>query len=196
MAARRLANNLLSRDTSTDALATLANHLEMCNSQIEQQPLIGGRKDWINQQHYHDLDGLSCENSPLIGKSSWVGPVLKIWIEDGEGRAEVNFDWRFEGPLYCVHGGYIAAIFDEFLGWAQMLSGGSGATKHLAVTYHKPTPLHTDLLLKARLTAVENRKIRVSGEMYAGKVLTASAEGLFISFGDKGTSELHQRLET
>jgi acyl-coenzyme A thioesterase PaaI-like protein len=191
---RILGNHLMSRQMDERALSDLTARLEQMNTEHEKLPEIQGRKGWLDAGLFRDPDALSVELSPLIGKSSPVGPPLKIWIEHGEGRAKVMCDWRFEGPPQCLHGGFVAALFDEFLGWVQMLSGGSGATKHLAVTYHKPTPLNVLLTLKARLLSVEGRKIRVIGEMYAGETLTASAEALFISFGKTGTTELYKNL--
>ncbi len=195
---RQLTTNLLSRENREQEVAALADHLQAFNAGLEQRELAGGRKGWLDAGWSHEHDSLSQEVSPLIGHSSVLAPPLKIWIDkqSGDARAQVNFDWRFEGPLCCAHGGFVAAVFDEFLGWAQMISGGSGATKNLSVTYHKPTPLNTTLELTARMVSVDGRKLRLEGEMYAGEVMTASAEGLFISFGEKGTLDLHQQIET
>jgi len=193
-ALRTLSNHLFSREPDETGVSELAARLEALNADYEKLPLLEGRKGWLDESRFGNPDVVSVELSPLIGKSSAVAPPLKVWIENGEARAEVFCDWRFEGPPHCLHGGMVAALFDEFLGWVQMLSGGSGATKHLSVTYHKPTPLNRLLTMKARLVGVEGRKIRVSGELYAGEVMTASAEILFISFGSKGTTELYKTL--
>jgi len=191
----REANNLLlSREVShADVLRQLA-HLEAFNGNYAGGEEVPGRLGWLEKKYFEEQDSLSVELSPLIGKSHGASFPLKVWIENGEGRATVNCDWRFEGPPRCLHGGYVAALFDEFLGWVQMLSGGAGATKNLSVTYHKPTPLNVELTLRARLTSVEGRKVRAVGEMYAGDIMTASAEGLFISFGALGTQELYKNL--
>ena len=194
MELRELGNLLLSRSSTEADISALADEIARFNDIAEKEPELAGRKGWLDAGIFQDQDALSVELSPLIGKSSSVGPVLKVWLENGAGRGEVCCDWRFEGPPRCVHGGYVAAIFDEFLGWVQMLSGGAGATKNLSVTYHHPTPLNAVLALKARLLSVDGRKVRVIGEMYAGERMTASAEGLFISFGSKGTTELYKNL--
>jgi acyl-coenzyme A thioesterase PaaI-like protein len=191
---RRVANLLLGREFSGNDVSALADHLSALNRHYEATPEIKGRLGWLERGFFQDQDSLSVELSPLIGKSNGGSFPLKVWIENGEGRASVTCDWRFEGPPLCLHGGYVAALFDEFLGWVQMLSGGAGATKNLSVTYHKPTPLNVELSLRARLASVEGRKVRVSGEMYVGEVMTASAEGLFISFGSLGTRELYKNL--
>ncbi len=95
--------------------------------------------------------------------------------------AEANFGQAYEGPPGCVHGGYVAASFDEVLGAAQSLSGAPGMTGTLTVRYESPTPLKTDLRFEGRLVGVERRKIFTEGACYAGDRLTATAKGTFIA---------------
>lgn len=186
---------LLTRQPSLGELKSLNDTLAQQLSVAEKDDYIAGRKGWIDNGCFEGQGDIGVQHSPLIGKCSALAPPLKIWIENGVGRAQLNFDWRFEGPIQCAHGGFIAAVFDEFLGWSQMLSGGTGATKKLTVVYHKPTPLNTDLEMTSKLESIDGRKIIISGKMKAGNNLLASAEGLFISFGEKGTSELHKELK-
>jgi acyl-CoA thioesterase FadM len=75
----------------------------------------------------------------------------------------------------------VAAAFDEVLGATQSLSGNPGMTGRLTVSYRKPTPLHAELRFEGRLERVEGRKIFTRGELWAGDVMCAEAEGLFIS---------------
>jgi acyl-coenzyme A thioesterase PaaI-like protein len=79
-----------------------------------------------------------------------------------------------------VHGGIVAAAFDELLGMTQSLSGQPGMTGRLTVTYRLPTPLHRDLRFVGTLERVEGRKIFTRGRCFDGGTLTAEAEGLFI----------------
>ena len=60
-------------------------------------------------------------------------------------------------------------------------SGNPGMTGTLTIRYRKPTPLDTELRFEATVQRIEGRKIFCEGRMYAGDVLTAEAEGLFIS---------------
>ena len=80
-----------------------------------------------------------------------------------------------------MHGGFVAAAFDEVLGYVQSLGGNPGMTGRLTVHYRKPTPLHTPLIFEAELVRVEGRKIFCAGRVRANGVLTAEAEGLFVS---------------
>ncbi len=93
----------------------------------------------------------------------------------------VRYGYAYEGPPGCVHGGVIAAAFDEVLGFAQSLSGRPGMTGTLTIRYRKPTPLYTDLVFEGWVERVEGRKIFTAGVCKAGELVTAEAEGLFIS---------------
>jgi len=120
--------------------------------------------------------------SPFIGLANPMSPPLVLRHEDERIVADVTFGSAYEGPPSCVHGGYVAAAFDEVLGAAQSLSGTQGMTASLRVDYRSPTPLHQPLVVTAWLDRREGRKIWVRGEMLAGERLTAEAEGLFIAF--------------
>jgi acyl-coenzyme A thioesterase PaaI-like protein len=95
------------------------------------------------------------------------------------GRA--SFDTPYEGPPGCVHGGYVAAAFDEVLGFAQSLTGSPGMTGRLEVVYRSPTPLHTRLRFEAWTESVVGRKITARCTLHAGERLCAEAVGLFIT---------------
>lgn len=121
------------------------------------------------------------DHSPLIGIANPLAPPMAIEEEDGVIVARANFGQAYEGPPGCVHGGYVAASFDEVLGAAQSLSGAPGMTGTLTVRYESPTPLKTDLRFEGRLVGVERRKIFTEGACYAGDRLTATAKGTFIA---------------
>ncbi len=118
--------------------------------------------------------------SPVIGFANPVAPPVVVEAVDGELRGTATFDYQYEGPPTCVHGGVIAMVFDEMLGAANIMAGSPGMTGTLTIKYRKPTPLRTPLRLEARFMARDGRKISTYGAMYNGDTLTAEAEGLFI----------------
>jgi acyl-coenzyme A thioesterase PaaI-like protein len=119
--------------------------------------------------------------SPLLGLANPLAPPIRVSVEDQMVVGHARFGIAYEGPPGCVHGGFIAAAFDELLGLTQSLSGKVGMTGTLSVKYRRPTPLHTELRLEGTVTSVSGRKVFTSGRMFAGEVLTAEATGLFIS---------------
>jgi len=123
----------------------------------------------------------SFEHSPFIGRANPLAPPMYLQVIDDVVHGRVVFGSAYEGPPGCVHGGYVAAAFDELLGATQSLSGAPGMTGTLKVIYRSPTPLHTELHYVGTLTRVEGRKIFTNGTVSAGGVLCAEAEGIFIS---------------
>lgn len=136
--------------------------------------------------------------SPLLGMANPLAPPLQASFEDGMVVGRVRFGSAYEGPPGCVHGGYVAAAFDEVLGLAQSLSGQVGMTANLTVRYRLPTPLHTDLRFECRLQGVNGRKVTAAGILLAGEEVTAEAEGLFITVSPErfaALAELRQRRD-
>ncbi len=123
--------------------------------------------------------------SPVSGQLNPLAPPLELRVSRSGGADEVEgrvvFSAAYEGPPGCVHGGWIAAVFDEVLGMAQSLSGRPGMTANLTVDYVRPTPLYVELELRGRLESVAGRKVFTSGELIAAKELRARAKGLFVS---------------
>jgi acyl-coenzyme A thioesterase PaaI-like protein len=123
--------------------------------------------------------------SPMIGYGNPLSPPVDVWAVEGENgqreiRGRVTFDYQYEGPPTCVHGGVIAELFDEMLGSANIIANQAGMTGTLTIRYHKPTPLLAPLDLVARLTGRERRKIFAWGGIYHNGELTAEANGIFI----------------
>jgi acyl-coenzyme A thioesterase PaaI-like protein len=119
--------------------------------------------------------------SPLIGRSNPLAPPIEMGAEGDRVHGRVVFGSAYEGPPGCLHGGYVAAAFDEVLGFAQSLSGSPGMTGTLRVVYRSPTPLHEELRFEAWVDRVEGRKIFTRSTLHAGERLCAEAEGIFIS---------------
>ncbi len=92
----------------------------------------------------------------------------------------MTFDYPFEGPPTCVHGGVIAELFDELLGLSNILAGLGAMTGTLTIRYRRPTPLLAPIELAARHSGTEGRKVFAWGGMYHEGQLTAEAEGIFI----------------
>lgn len=123
--------------------------------------------------------------SPLLGRANPLAPPMEFSIDTSGATAkvcaDVTFGHAYEGPPGHVHGGIVAAAFDELLGATQAMSGSPGMTAHLDVSYRAPTPLHVPLRFEATLDSVEGRKIRTSGRLFNGETLCAESSGLFIS---------------
>ncbi len=120
--------------------------------------------------------------SPVSGKRNAIAPPLKLWkFSDNEVRGEAFFSSTYAGPPNAVHGGIIAAVFDEILAMANVISGNAGFTGTLTIKYHDKTPLNTPIELRGVNVRRDGRKQHCRGEMRVNGKITATAEGLFIS---------------
>jgi acyl-coenzyme A thioesterase PaaI-like protein len=123
------------------------------------------------------------DHSPLIGMANPLAPPIRLAVVGDRVEGRATFGVAYEGPPGHVHGGFLAAAFDEVLGMAQSLTGNPGMTGTLSVRYRRPTPLLTELYFEAKVDRVEGRKIFTHGTVAAGGIVTAEAEGLFIAVG-------------
>ncbi|MFE5327750.1 PaaI family thioesterase [Embleya sp. NPDC056575] len=120
------------------------------------------------------------ERSPFIGAANPIAPPMSITGDGPLVRAHATFGAAFEGPYGRVHGGIVAAAFDEVMGCAQSGAGALGMTVSLTVRMRRATPLYTRIDYEAGVTRVEGRKAWVTARSYAGGELVADAEALFI----------------
>lgn len=126
------------------------------------------------------------DRSPLMGLMNAIAPPMRAEHEPGVGEfgavvCRVVFTEPFEGPPGHVHGGFVAAAFDEVLGQAQSLTGRPGMTGRLSTSYRAPTPLHVEIVFRGWVESVEGRKIFTRATAHAGETLCAECEGLFLS---------------
>ena len=171
--------------SAADDLEALANFLrelpagqtyrgfaESANAGQETSGLQPGDPEW-----YAFFD-----HSPFIGLANPLSPPVELEYSGERVLGRVTFGAAYEGPPGCVHGGYVAAVFDELLGATQSLSGDQGMTAHLGIDYRRPTPLGVPLTMEGWLDRKEGRKIYARAAIYANGELTAEADGLFIAF--------------
>ena len=180
-AGRVVIERLATTDAAHEVIERAAALLEQAAAVLEEGPGKVRRYEGFAEstlgggdEHAH------FDHSPIMGKANPIAPDMRI--EWGGDRIIVHarFGSAYEGPPGSVHGGWVAAAFDEVLGMAQSLGGQPGMTGTLTVKYRRPTPLHRDLRFEGTLDRVDGRKIFTSGRCYDGDSLTAEAEGLFI----------------
>lgn len=180
-AMREVIDRLVESDAPEDELERAAEGLERYARQLATHPR-GHKYEGFAETSTAGSPNAFFDQSPIIGRANPLAPPIEVSADGEVVHGRVNFGAAYEGPPGCVHGGWIAASFDEILGFAQTLTGNPGMTGTLNVVYRKPTPLKTDLRFEARVDRVEGRKIYAVGQVYAGEELTAEATGIFISF--------------
>lgn len=181
-AMRCVINRLVQSDAPEDQLQRAAEGLERYAERLADHPRLR-RGDRDTPAPAEPDVGTFVDQSPLTGLANPLAPPITLtpeaeWCVVGR----VNYDAAFEGPPGSVHGGYIAAAFDEVLGFVQGMSGTPGMTGTLTIRYRRPTPLHQPLRLIGEIVRVEDRKIFTEGRLVgADDTLFAEGESLFIT---------------
>ncbi|HEY7775215.1 MAG TPA: PaaI family thioesterase [Kineobactrum sp.] len=179
-AMRELTEVLVTSNADIDALDALTESVTETTQRLAQQPRLYGLSGFMRDGDHGHHGEVNHELNAVGGFSNPLAPRMTIRLADESAVGTVTCGYAYEGPPGYVHGGYIAALFDQFLGMAQLVGKNPGMTGLLTVRYHTPTPLNTPLTLSAKLRSSEGRKTTLTGEMHAGGELTASCEGLFI----------------
>jgi hypothetical protein len=177
-ALRRLNRLMVASVIDDEPLNRAAETIEAISDDLEKAAAPGRRP-----RIHPDVNGTAQDffpTSPVIGLANPVAPPVIVEKVDGGLDGRVFFDWQYEGPPGCVHGGVIALVFDELLGAANIATNAPGMTGTLTIRYRKPTPIRTELRAVARFESREGRKVRTTGALYHGDELTAEAEGIFI----------------
>ena len=189
-AMRLVIERLAPSDAPEAELRRAADALERYAEALEAHPRLRYVHGFAESANAGDVSAFF-DRSPLIGLANPLAPPITI-AKTGERTAEasVTFGSAYEGPPGNVHGGFVAAAFDEVLGFVQSLSGRPGMTGTLIVRYRRPTPLHTPLRFTAEYLRSEGRKLYTEGRVHAGDVLCAEAEGIFVSIARERFAEL------
>jgi len=178
-AVRQLTEEIVTKDVPAATLRQAADLVENAAA------IFGSESKLFTRIHPMNLDPNDPHAwfpfSPVIGRVSPLAAPVEVEVRDGHVHARMHFGTAYEGPPGCVHGAMIAAVFDEVLGAANIVSGTAGMTGTLTVRYHRPTPLHADLTAEGWTDRVDGRKIYARGEIRHDGEVTASCEGVFIA---------------
>lgn len=118
----------------------------------------------------------------ICGSRSVSSPLLSPWRVIGPGLvgSTVRFDDRHQGAPTYAHGGAVAAVLDDAMGYVSFLVLHIFVTAHLEIDYRRPVLLGRDYDVVARCDEVDGRKVRLSGELRDGDEVIAEGRGLFV----------------
>lgn len=174
---RELIDATIRTEADADVVATATAEIRSATERLRASQRAGS----FGIQFGAEGDPMPWGNAVIGVRNPTAPPLVIRRLPDGSVRSDFHLGAAFEGPPGHVHGGYVAAAFDEVLGLVQSLSGAPGMTANLTVRYRRPTPLYQPLVFVGRLARVEGRKVYTTATLHAGETLCAESEGLFIS---------------
>lgn len=161
-------------DALVDATSALADRMEPLPSLHAKGGLGAAGGD----------DSALLERSGISGRSNPLAPPVQWHVGTDRTVGWATYSPAYEGPVGCLHGGFVAAAFDDLMGAAQMMSKQAGYTGTLVVRMRRPTPLNKRIDYEAVVDRIAGRKIFVSGTAHCDGELLADAEIVFIAPAD------------
>jgi acyl-coenzyme A thioesterase PaaI-like protein len=101
---------------------------------------------------------------------------------DGTLCAKFSVGYGAEGPPGYAHGGCMAAILDEGMGFVGWVAGHPIIAASITINFLRKLPLEKVLHLEARIDAIADNKVTTLGKLYDPETgnCFADGQGLFI----------------
>lgn len=185
-ALRSLGHAMVAHDAAEADLDAIAGMADELRARIERTPR---RERPIGAMKHAQFAGPPGSGEPLghfpdcvvSGKANPLGIAIRVVREGDEAVARVVLGPAFEGAPGRSHGGIVAAVFDDTLGYVLLMEQTPAYTGRLSITYRAPTPVNEPLEFRAHLDRREGRKLFIVGDARHGDTVVAEAEGLFIA---------------
>lgn len=97
------------------------------------------------------------------GPDSPQGFGLQVRREGDEVVADHVFEQRHQGAPGIAHGGAVATVVDDLLGFLLHVARTPGVTRHLSVDYLRPVLVGPAYAVRGRLESREGRKLWMTG---------------------------------
>jgi acyl-coenzyme A thioesterase PaaI-like protein len=120
----------------------------------------------------------------VCGAAHPTGLRMRLFAGDGASTyAEIDVTEAHQGQPGQIHGGLLAAAFDEMMGAVNWLIGPPTLTGRLDIVYRSRIPVGRMVLLRAWSAGVDRRKSFVAAECRlddAAGILAATASAVFL----------------
>ena len=110
-----------------------------------------------------------------------MGIAIVVHRDGDTAVADVTLGAAFEGAPGRTHGGVVAAVFDDLMGYLLSILKVPAFTGRLSVTYREATPVDEPLRFRAWLAHRDERKLHISATAHHGEVLIAESTSVFIT---------------
>jgi acyl-coenzyme A thioesterase PaaI-like protein len=120
-------------------------------------------------------------DSIVSGRTNPMGIGLEVRRHGDAAIATTTLGTAFEGAPGRAHGGTIASILDETMGYVLPLIGVLAYTANLTIDYLAPAPLHRPLRFTARLRDRSERKLWIEAHGESDDGVFVRAEALFLA---------------
>lgn len=185
-ALRRLGHALMAHEASEDLLERVAAAADRVAANLETAPHrerdLAELKRRLFDVEVADGARVSHYDECFVsGPQNPMGVAIEVRRSGDEVVADVHLGPAFEGAPGRAHGGIVAAVFDDVLGYLLTFLHVPAFTGELLVRYLAAVPIERPLRFRGRVTGRDGRKIRTAGEAEADGEVVARATALFIT---------------
>lgn len=176
---RELVELCVTTDAPEADLAAATAALTVAAARLRQHPTRTFHDGWTAAGGKGDMAQFA-DRGTLVGHCNPFAPPMTFRDEHGSAVGDVVFGPVYEGAPGFVHGGVVAAAFDQLFGFTLVSRGVSALTGSLTIHYRRPTPLAMPLRFEGSVARSDGRKHIVKGRCLAGGQVVADSEGLFV----------------
>lgn len=182
---RDLGHALVGHHAPASALERVAAQLEELTTELAWGPRRGrDPATFGSSTEGPPVDGevmTSFCDRPISGSCSPWGVDLEVRRQGHEAVGRVVLRAAHEGAPGRSHGGVVAAIFDDLMGFVLQIHRVAAFTGELTVRYEAPVPLFVPLTFRARLREHSGRKLLIDAECTDGETVLARSAAVFIA---------------
>ena len=190
-ALRRLGHGIVGHDVDESVLSSIADTVESWFTDVESAP---GRSRSVETMKQHMFERPS-EGEPIgtfpdcvvSGDANPMGLDIQFFREGDEAVSHAVLGPAFEGAPNRAHGGVVAAVFDDLMGFVLTIHESPAYTAELTVRYKRPTPVGEEIEFRARLVERRGRRLDIEAEATdKSGTKIATATGVFITIPREG----------
>jgi acyl-coenzyme A thioesterase PaaI-like protein len=185
-ALRDLGHAIVGHAVDDELLDEIAAFVRQRTEDVDAGPARSRPTHDLKRRMYEDApaDGEGMMHYPdcvVSGPANPMGINIACHREGDDAVGTITLGAAFEGAPGRAHGGVVAAIFDDVMGFVLSIEKSPAFTGRLGVTYLAPTPLGVPLEFRARLRERDGRKLFIDGEAAtADGEQILEADGIFI----------------
>src|SRR5581483_8010052 len=167
-ALRRLGHAMVSHDVPASTFDMITAGVESWLPSVES---AAGRSRSVETMKQHmfekPLEGAPIGTFPdcvVSGDANPMGLDVQFFREGAEAVSRCVLGPAFEGAPNRAHGGVVAAVFDDLMGFVLTINESTAYTAELTVRYRKPTPVGEEIEFRARLVDRRGRRLHIEAE--------------------------------
>ena len=133
-------------------------------------------------------------NTPFLSSAERLAVRYFTRGVEGEMVGFIRFGTGTQGPPGHAHGGSMASVLDEVMGFACWVHGHPVLAAHIEVDFRAPLPIPTIVMAEGLVTVVDGRKISAAGVLKGRDgTIYAESTGLFVRIDPVAVANMGQR---